>query len=569
METPFSAIFVLVILCIFILFQCFKPNFVHNLKILFIPVILFGVLIGNYNKGIVYHGIVDTIVALVAMLCIKVREYIFPLFYGQERVIIPIKDLTKEALIESIVSKAPKIIQLAFSVLESKRKQWENNPNPHNTVKLLSKTIESIIKFILCILQSYKRTFYNQYPDIPNWAFPLSNLKILTSGILFLILIYIFFPFLAKGVAFVCNSNRKWLNVNYTKYGILLGIFTIFVILFTLRFYIYNKINSIFYEGVNEDQLWLNELTINLQEKAFTHMNIYETIILISIAYFFIYSISRLPITSSNVENSYLKLLFGATAVSVIILVSFKIIRNIFVTSGFLKFCLRNLSQSEYSLGLKDFGKSVFPNNFYLVNEKEERFTSGSEIVSIVSQYGREEGGTRKKLHLNFLMNVDTDSRQINIGKMDCEIERKFNKDNSIKKIQSNCKFLFDDVYKKETIQTMFNKLSNNSEIVQTAAIPITKYLSYHVLPVVFAITFAYLFTKLHRILNPEKKYKDSDMLIETFLIFLCGFYPLTYILVANESNYIITVLCIVCGLVTLPAIVMCIMKLQGNEKYT
>ena len=101
----------------------------------------------------------------------------------------------------------------------------------------------------------------------------------------------------------------------------------------------------------------------------------------------------------------------------------------------------------------------------------------------------------------------------------------------------------------------------NNSENVKVAIVPLGRYISFHTLPVAIAATSAYCFTKCYRFIYPERQYKDTDMFIETFLIFLIGFYVLVYVLeakgaITKKMHYYMYGLCaLICLVVAIMAI--------------
>lgn len=545
-SVPYRELLILILIIIYVVYYSVNDSkhFVRNFAILIIPIIVFLLLVYFYNKGNVYHYIVDTTLALILMFCIKVREYIYPMFKCKEtKSIVPITDWTKQAIFEKMVDEP-----LYFDI-PSRLKKWLAadkdsllSENPYDNLLSLEKIDDewlklkiNFIKLYVCAEKSFIRTIYGEYPFIANWFTPLSGLNILTKGILILILMYTFWPFFARAVAYInistLNFQLPWLDVKYPSYSILVVIVSAILALFFVRFYIYDKICNLFLEELDPERKWLSDMFFNVQEQSFNYRNIYQVLILGVIIYYFIRFIARLPfVTLSSVELLY-GILFVASVIVIILTYGvFKLLKRIVFKSGLIKWFLKTLSVSKYETDLFDFvSKEKFPCNVTIVGD-DRTFVTGKDVSNYVIEYGYNDKYKNVKE-----MRFDILNEQARIGEIECKINRSFNDKKQIIKIKPFCIFSFEDSFKKDYIEFMFNKLQNNSEEVKIALIPLSKYLSFHIIPVALSITSAYIFTKLHRMLYPDKKYNDSDMFIETFLIFLCGYYWIVYILEANN----------------------------------
>lgn len=526
---PMGSISFLIICIIFIIIHIWQQvKVLKFFKIIIIPIIIFAFLIYNYKNGIVYHYIIDTILVFITMFCIKVLEYLPPF------VIPPIHEPIKEFLVT-----------------------FEYKPTPNeNPLMFLINKLKSF-KFLYCLIDAIKRSFYVYMPKVPDYLNSLHSLRILCSGLLGLIFIYTFWPTLAEAIAFITQSNREWVNVGYSNYSILTSIIFICLLIFFVRVYIYFNSNyRFFYEksktnlskideekrlndSINKLQGYkdYSDMIVKLQEQAYTYRNIYTNIILITLAYYFIFIHTRKMDMCTSVETLFFKITIFAIIVAFVVLVSFRMLKEMFVKSGLVLKAIKYLNNKTFSKVKISSLKSL--SDYYKFVPESSGDTSGDKSLC---EYIDEK--VRRTKEKNILLNIYyKGTSDAKLATIDCNISRTFMKSGQLQNSKTICEIQYEGDFQKNSIDSMIYNLCNASntytEFVERSAkcIPfIMKYTSFHLLPIMLALASAYVFTKLHRMLYPRKKYNDNDMLVETFLIFLCGYYPLMYILDSNDA---------------------------------
>lgn len=570
-RVPYGGLLLLAIITIYVLYHSVNDftHFFSNLGILIIPILIFSGLIYFYNSGFTFHCIVDTILAFVAMFYIKVREFAHPLFKSPEpTIVVPIEHFTKERLYSKLPEGFRNWVMILLGILKV---PLDSVHKPVDVLLLLEKTdsifakmLVIFIKLRACAQESFYRTTYNEYPVVAHWFTPLARLNVLTHGIGVLLAIYIFWPVIAKAVAYInvstFNFLMPWLDVKYgSSYQILIAIVVSIAALFFVRFYIYNKACSLFYDEEGTEFKWLSDICVAVQEQAFNYKNIYQVLILAVILYYIVHSVARMPFLGRlSVEYVYGLLLLFSLIILVVTYGVFRMLKHSFFKTGIMKWFLKTLAISKYEVDLEKFvSKEDFPFTVAVKDEKAS-FTNGLALYDHVRSFAATDGSKNTKLDMKF----DIVTEATKLGDISCKIKRKFDKENHPAHVKTLCTFNFEETYKKESVEFMLNRLWNNSEHVKVAIVPLSQYLSFHTLPVAMSATFAYAFTKAYRFMYPERTYKDTDMFIETFLIFLIGFYILIYIMeakgiVTKKMHYYTYGVCVfICLIVAILAIV-------------
>lgn len=528
-SVPYGGLLLVAIITIYVIYHSIKDfsHFFSKLAVLIIPILIFCALIYFYKSGFTYHCIVDTVLAFVIMFCIKVREFAHPLFKGPEpTVVVPEEHFTKKALFT-------KVPQWLFSVTKS-------DPDPFRALLKVEKEkpiLAFIIKLSACAQESFYRAIYNEYPNVANWFTPFARLNVLTNGLIVLLATYILWPTIANTLSYLNVNTFKmvlpWLeDVKYGNgYQILVAIVVSIAVLFLVRFYIYNKACSLFYDEEGNEWKWLSDICVSVQEQATNYRNIYQVLILAVILYYIVHSVARLPFLGKlPVEFVFGLILVFSLIILVLTYGVFKILKQVFFKTGIMKWFLKTIAVSKYEADLETFVyKEKYPFNVALKDESHS-YTDRELFFLDVRNLVYTDTSKVEKLEKRFDLMASTTK----IGDVLCKIKRKFDKENTPRHVKTLCTFNFEDTYKKESVEYMLNRLWNNSENVKVAIVPLSQYLSFHTLPVAMSATFAYAFTKCYRFMYPERSYKDADMFIETFLIFLIGFYILIYILEAK-----------------------------------
>ena len=401
-----------------------------------------------------------------------------------------------------------------------------------------------------CFVEAIKRSLYMYIPEIPDYLNSLHSLRILCSGLIGLIFIYTFWPTLAKSIAFITQSKSEWLNIEYSNYSILTSIIFICFLIFLVRIYIYFNSNYRFFNKEGTDNKEYSDLIVKLQEQAYTFRNIYTNIILITLAYYFIYIYTRSMNMSTSVEVLFFQITIFAIIVAVIVLVTFRMLKSMFVKSGFILKVIKFLNNKTF---LKVNISSMKDLSAYFKFVPE---SGGDYETKTLWEYVDEKA--RRTKDKNVILNIyNRENENVKLATIDCNITRSYMSGGQLKSTKTICDIQYDNDFQKENIDNMIYNLCNASntytEFLDKSAkcIPfIMKYTSFHVLPIMLALTSAYVFTKIHRILYPTKKYNDNDMLVESFLIFVCGFYPLMYILDSNDALTKPVKMCITIGFI-------------------
>jgi len=243
------------------------------------------------------------------------------------------------------------------------------------------------------------------------------------------------------------------------------------------------------YKKKDEKENKLYNFITDLQKHAYTYHNIQEYIVLITIIVYFIYlSVSKIRFKFAW-NTMYLSLFTISIIITSLVISILYALKYFFVRNGGVPNMFENaLAKKVEILQKKGDTDMPLPPLFALLNanspEKQikiEEIEDNPDFIKYVIQYDRKIEKKYLTMHL-----IDSSNTM----------------DNTIDPRKLLLKF------------PMF----------------FARHYSFYLLPILCSLLSAAIFTKVHRLMAPDEKYNDTDMLIETFFIFLLGFLTLFYI---------------------------------------
>lgn len=475
-----------------------------------------------------------------------------------------------------------------FQLLESRTKEIEqvefDDSNKYNNGLKNFVWRNNIFK---PVVKAFMYTFYssnkinNYYDGVYKWT------QFICKMILLVLIVYALSPTLLKNISnsilfFMYKDTKIKLKYN----NILLFVIVLLVIcsLFVLRYFFY-LIMFCFYQyklrkiqidedpGIFEykiDKVGIKYMKIisALQKNHYTLKNILDYTVYMTITVYIVFKFSnKIFSAGSNVDISYIMLLISCIIVPVIVLSVIFLCKKSFSKPVYK--LLGVIQNKSIQVKRSDIDKIITNCNVYLdeKNETMDNFEKMKEcfinknnlLKELLITLDHEVDETQFKIKLQSGLKTLKEEETVKNGTLAPVLSKTISKikDSDFEDDTINIEDVMKDMKKNPYILTILLKYSKaflakelnkmnttvctdslTYDMIKHDTNIVIKYKSFiferfrfYVLPIILACISAYIFTKLYRIMNRDKNYKDEDMLKETFALFTIMYIMIFYYL--------------------------------------